>query len=91
MRENPPEEEPVMSTKRYKAEQIVTAQCAWYKISVRSLSIYAGLAFLLLLMLIPESAFGDFPAWIGVPLLFLTNPYVLILLFALGGLVLRKA
>jgi transposase-like protein len=24
MRENPPEEEPVMSTKRYKAEQIVT-------------------------------------------------------------------
>ena len=49
------------------------------------------MAFLLLLMLIPESAFGVFPEWMFVPMLLLTSPYVIFLLAALGWFAFRKA
>lgn len=58
---------------------------------MKELGAYAGLAFLLLLMLIPESAFEDFPAWIALPLFLLTSPYVIFLLAALGWFAFRKA
>ncbi len=58
---------------------------------MKELSGYAVWALLLLLLLIPEPAFGVFPAWMRVPLLFLTSPYVIFLLAALGWFAFRKA
>ena len=65
---------------------------------MKEFSVYAVWAFLLLLLLIPESIFlesmarlGVFPAWIGISLLFLTSPYVIFLLAALGWFAFRKA
>ncbi len=58
---------------------------------MKELGVYALWAFLLLLVLIPESAFGVFPEWMVVPMLFLTSPYVIFLLFALGWFAFRKA
>lgn len=58
---------------------------------MKELSGYAVWALLLLLVLIPESAFGVLPEWMFVPLLLLTSPYVIFLLAALGWFAFRKA